>query len=178
MGNGNTAEEMSRRLIGGYDLARNELSVRSLPRSLREGQYSPSSNTIAIPQNELTSKAKEVASSKSISEGQGYRGRTGSMTEMGRELEPIMSKNAQFLQNGARVEEMGFYHTKVPPGDMGVTLIKTAEGLMINHQSENSVAVELRVGDYIVSIDGVDVSPPCTSNPNLYLFQRNVVTPH
>jgi len=166
MGNVNTAKELSHRSIGGYDLARNELSVRSLSRSLREDQYNPSSNTIANPQAEFTAKARDFASSESLSEGQGYRGRTGSMTEMGRELEPIMSKNAQFLQNGTRIEEMGFYHTKVPPGDMGVTLIKTAEGLMINHQSENSIATELIVGDYIVSIDGVDMA----------MFSSHVVT--
>ena len=46
----------------------------------------------------------------------------------------------------------------VPPGDMGLKLRSTDQGLVITRKAYNSVCPELSVGDIIVALDGVDVS--------------------
>jgi len=48
--------------------------------------------------------------------------------------------------------------TKLPPGEAGLTLIKTIEGLTVHQIADNSIAKDIQVGDIIISLDGVDVS--------------------
>ena len=55
-------------------------------------------------------------------------------------------------------EDVTLMETKVPPGSMGVKLRSTRNGLLIEKIEEDSVAADLKVGDVIVALDGVDVS--------------------
>ena len=54
----------------------------------------------------------------------------------------------------------------VPPGDMGLKLRSTEQGLVITRKTYNSVCPELSVGDIIVALDGVDVSIEKLNNVN------------
>ena len=53
----------------------------------------------------------------------------------------------------------GLLEACILPGDMGLVLSSTPDGLMIERVAERSVAANiLNVGDTIVALDGVDVS--------------------
>jgi len=64
----------------------------------------------------------------------------------------VQQINAQLLEDTDLIE------TVVPQGEIGITLVKTPDGLKIHRISDNSVAKDLREGDIVISLDGVDVS--------------------
>ena len=62
------------------------------------------------------------------------------------------------LINSQLLEDTDLMETVVPQGEIGIILVKTPDGLKIHRISDNSVAKDLRKGDIIISLDGVDVS--------------------
>ncbi|GFH51446.1 predicted protein [Chaetoceros tenuissimus] len=48
--------------------------------------------------------------------------------------------------------------TVIPPGELGMTIVKNSEGLTVVKLTDNAVAKDIRVGDVIVALDGVDIT--------------------
>lgn len=48
--------------------------------------------------------------------------------------------------------------TRIAPGDAGLTLMKGPRGLIVQKISRNSIVTDLKVGDIIIALDGVNVS--------------------
>jgi len=48
--------------------------------------------------------------------------------------------------------------TRILPGEAGLTLAKGPRGLVVKKIARNSTAIELKIGDIIVALDGVNVS--------------------
>lgn len=67
-------------------------------------------------------------------------------------------KNIQLLNSELLEKNDNLLETILPPGEAGLMISKTSEGLTIHHIADNSIAKDLEVGDIIVGLDGVDVS--------------------
>lgn len=50
------------------------------------------------------------------------------------------------------------FETVIPPGELGMTIVKNSEGLTVVKLTDNSVVKDINIGDVIVALDGVDVS--------------------
>ena len=62
------------------------------------------------------------------------------------------STNSKFLEDTKLME------TVIPPGEAGFTIIHTSDGLTIHRIRDNSIAKDMKPGDIIVALEGVDVS--------------------
>lgn len=60
------------------------------------------------------------------------------------------TKNTYFIK--------GYQEVSIPPGNAGLTLLNTSEGLVIQHIKSTSVANDLKVGDVIIALDGIDIA--------------------
>jgi hypothetical protein len=65
---------------------------------------------------------------------------------------------SQHPMNINLLEDADLMETVMPPGEAGFTIIKTADGLIIHRISDNSIAKDLKPGDVIIALEGVDVS--------------------
>jgi hypothetical protein len=73
------------------------------------------------------------------------------------ELEPSFPNDLN-VANKNTYDIKEYQEANIPPGNAGLTLLNTAEGLVIQHIKANSVANDFKMGDVIVALDGIDVS--------------------
>lgn len=81
-------------------------------------------------------------------------------------LKNIQLLNSELLENNDNLLE-----TILPPGEAGLMISKTSEGLTIHHIADNSIAKDLEIGDIIVGLDGVDITV-FSSKVVMQLFSR------
>lgn len=69
------------------------------------------------------------------------------------------SKKVILLNRDASTfDDTDLMEVRIPTGHMGLSLLSTPNGLMIERKSSRSVATGLNHGDTLVALDGVDVS--------------------
>jgi hypothetical protein len=117
--------------------------------------------------------------------------RQGMISDLSQQLQPISDKYPYHQNGGIDVIDQSFIRpstanvqlmtsnllldptlkeTILAPGDAGLTLIKDPRGLIIQKISRSSVAIDLKVGDIIVALDGVNVSKTSRSHRGHSIF--------
>ena len=70
----------------------------------------------------------------------------------------LNTESVRALNRELVLENTNVSQTVLPAGEAGLSISKTANGLTILRVADNSVARDLKPGDIIIGLDGVDVS--------------------
>lgn len=121
------------------------LTTQVANNSIQDRRFSGSSGSRRIP-SQMAFVNHRIPSQTSLSRGQ-YD-----------ELEPENNRLTNPQKRTAPNLMKGYQEGIIPPGTAGLTLLNTTEGLVIQHIKSTSVAHDLKVGDVIVVLDGVDIT--------------------